>query len=386
MVAKAEIARDDFLDELELNPFKEAKARGTLPQERESLRKFAEKELLTYLGEYFLELDIVKFAYIEKTDPQTGRKRLLSEGAEEKGEVGEIFIRPLRIKEMLGEATERDRAEVEGFLELRREILAAPDYSYFLWVSPPLKKDYSFTFLYQVIPGEEKNTRWVETLAFRNDLKIWEHQIVLNCFLPEGRKITTLTHSDDLLRKPVTVSSRERRVEMKDLMETIREVLRESRGSTHLVEKPLKKIQAGEENKELEVLRKTKVGDLIDKYIDLLEQGASLKELQKAREQLEKATWVYTNSQKSWRLPSVPDSLIDLPPLLERAWRQERPSLVSNGPCPGTSSTSTLSSNLSILKEDFPTSGKKESSSYVKCPCGIMVPKGEICPKCGKQC
>lgn len=141
--------------------------------------------ILYYLGEFHLGLSSGEFFYREERYSKTGQSHL---AAYEPGPVRSQFKNGVWAKRAEGSIAQREVAEYMGFKRLEKELLASPDNTLFLWVSPAIAPHHhSITFAGQIIPDGESRERKVRVIANRNMHSIGEHRAYMEKFTEQAR-------------------------------------------------------------------------------------------------------------------------------------------------------------------------------------------------------
>lgn len=176
--------------------------------------------LLSYAGEYRLGVRYDEYFYREEKDFTTGESYFSSN---EPGPIRDIYRRAIKDRESKGLSVRREVAECFGFEKLEKELLSASVETMAVWVSPPGRKedgygDYSFTFVAQVIEGEDG--RRVRMVPYRNDKTLEEHNSYLSHIT--GKEVSLKTDVE-ALSSPFFVQPTEDINTLEDLLEIIGE-------------------------------------------------------------------------------------------------------------------------------------------------------------------
>lgn len=268
---------------------------GLTPREVLSKREEGIRDnILRYLGEYRLEVRFDEFFYREERDPLTGETHLASS---EPGAIRDIFQRAITSREQKGFSVRREVAECLGFQKLERELLFSPNGDLFIWMSPPGPREdgyglYSFTFVGQAINDPLKG-RKIRVIPYRSIATLGEHRQTLSYFSDQAQQFAKDT---DFLAEPITFSPNDEIQTPEDILEFIGEHERF--------------------NIDWMARLKSRVGFLVDGYIDLVRAGAPDYELVRARNAIEN----YTLKIKDQLMADIPEARMSKEPVITASY------------------------------------------------------------------
>ncbi|MDP3998933.1 MAG: hypothetical protein Q8P89_04955 [bacterium] len=391
MAARAEV----YAVRHDLGYFSKLKEMDLPPEEiRLIVLACLEKQIPSYLGEFILKSPFKEFFYEEETNSQTGRKELHAPGFI--WPIADIYDNAIWENKRHGRSVRRETAECEGFRKLEKDILEAPEGTFYLWISPPGTKeegygDYSFTHLGQI--KIRNGVRRIEVTAVRNKLSLEEHAQVLNRFLPEEGRLKS-PRDTDFLRCPVLIKNGGNHT-VDDLLVAMDVILKQKCGQNSQFAKDYRQRKDWEK----ELLER--VRPMINDYYSLVEKGVIGDELQRVIWAIEN----YTRDQQKITPPSVACERPVLADEFERVIFYQRmgyePEKLEAGGCPPDPSSGSkdpfspsavLPSQQHLLENK--TSQCTECSNpepHFHCPkerggCGGAIESGKgttICPHCG---
>lgn len=175
-------------------------------------RHRVDDNLKYFTQEYIVEADITRYSYGLRRGENGLPNQIYSLGYEKDGDILESFKK--------GEGL-RAEAECLGFNKIEKEIFErSADHDFFLWHSPPGRKEdgfknHNFTFIGQVLNNK------IDVVAYRNFLNRENSVDFLNRFLDDGEKLDKKASDIDFLQNPVFVKGRERFTSHMDVIHTL---------------------------------------------------------------------------------------------------------------------------------------------------------------------
>lgn len=164
-------------------------------------RARVDSNLQYFTREYIVEENITRYSYGLRKGENGLPNQINSIGYEADGDILESFQKGLGI---------RARAECIGFTKIEEAVFAKePEADFFVWHSPPGKKedgfkDHNFTFIGQVLADR------IDMVALRNQVTVGEAANFLNQFLEEEKKLKENVSDIDFLKNPVFIKGSKR--------------------------------------------------------------------------------------------------------------------------------------------------------------------------------
>lgn len=184
----------DFRPEFLSSHFERLCADGISPERAQDIiEEIAQRDLGYLFLERFTKQKLVRYSY------RVENGRLFSPKYDFLGEVDEFYASGVFQREAEGKNSDRERAELEGVLGIKKELIDANEPKTFVLMSPPLpQSDYSFYFFGRF----DAETGKVDMFAWRNEKPLLQQRQELNT-IAGGEIISPDNHPNDFLKKPV---------------------------------------------------------------------------------------------------------------------------------------------------------------------------------------
>lgn len=349
----------DFRPELIGNHYKELLEKGLSRSEaKDTATVIAQRELTTMFLERYCHERLVHYTYMFDGDD------MLSPGYEHLGDVTLRFQRAVEEKELLGQNSSREQAELEGIEKIKRQKGDS------LTISRPTDCDYNFYYLGKY---DSENQR-IDMFAWRNHKNPELQVLEANSILGEAHYSPEVT-SNDLLQNPIFAEFNSFAQNIDDFppQEKFEEAKKEDMGR-----------YAGQIYKHACMLT------------DLIESNATIPTLRAAQQRIEmdfskwvkgeevkatESTYQYSQLENHARLRE--DVYSDLGRFVMMGYKDEK---YSCGSC-GMSSLSLagINTDLSSPFSQILNSSPELTPSYIPCPnCGESLRLGSSkCSSCG---
>lgn len=162
----------------------------------------AKRELLSVFLERFTKENLFYYSYFVEGE------KITSSGYEPLGDVAIRYQAAVDHRTKEGRSAEREKAELDGFLQIKGELLDSSKQRHFVWMSPPPPEEeltfypgygsYSFYFYGRFNPASGE----IEMFAWRNGKKL-SRQIEEANLLLGNEQFSNSTHPNDLLSRPI---------------------------------------------------------------------------------------------------------------------------------------------------------------------------------------